>query len=242
MKSLILKFLFTLLLFLFSCTHSTKLKQEEEIDTFSIVETNTTNEEDDSIQSIIVQRKETFYDGNIFGGLKMGINESTYNQILKKYIKEYDNKIYIEKDGHVISFPLRTIIPQFYKNQLVELEITIDGNSAMNNLEPFFNDKYGETKYTEWEWNNLEIKLTKEYKREYLDYAGRHTGLYYDGGTKISKIPYYTQITYKDLQILRRKERDKKKNDSLKNIKEKEKQRILKEDNLRKSKNIKNVI
>lgn len=225
-----------------SCSNSKKVKQEKNIDTLLIIETSPTKEDDDSIQPIINHRKESFYQGNIFGGLKMGISESNYDRIIKQYIKEYDNRIYFEKDGIVRSFLLRRITPQFYKNQLVELEITIDGGEALRDLEPFFKEKYGDTKYSVWEWNNLDIKLTKEYKGEYKDYAGKPTGLYFDGGIKLSKVPYYTQITYRNLQILRLKEREKKRNDSIKNIEENKKRKIIEKENLRKSKNIKDVI
>ena len=240
-----IKFLLVLYLFfmIVSCSHPKKMKQEENIDTLLILKTDNTNEKDDSIQSIINQRKESFYEGNIFGGLKMGISESNYDRIIKKYIKEYDNSIYFEKDRIVRSFPIRSIKPTFFKNQLVELEITIDGYHALGDLEPIYKDKYGDTKFSVWKWNNLEIKLTKEYKREYLDYAGKRTGLYFeDDGIRISKVPSYTKITYKDLEILRLKEREKKRNDSIKNVEENKKRKIKEKENLRKSKNVKDII
>ena len=169
---------------LISCSESNSRDKE------TISEATKQYEETDTIQPILDQRKATSYKGNILGGLMLGCSKSDYERTIKQFIVEYDNQLYIEVDGHPRSFPIRSTTPNFYKNRLSQLEITIEGTHAKYELEPIFIKKYGKVKENiydkNWVWNNMEIILAIHRRTEVdpVKYFGTHSKnnpVYFDG-------------------------------------------------------------
>ena len=211
--------------FLTSCTNSRSRNNEP------TPEATQQDEKIDTIQPILDQRKATSYKGKIFGGLMLGCIKSDYEKTIGQFIAEYDKKLYFEVDGQPRSFPIRSITPTFYKNRLSQLEITIEGTQAKYELEPIFIEKYGtinESFYDKnWVWSNMEIILRIHYRTEVdpVKTFGIYSNspLYYDGGSKLTKIPGYTVILYKDLNLLKIQKDEKNKAERIKIEKERQK-------------------
>lgn len=209
-----------------SCSNSNSADKE------TISEATKQSEGTDTIQLILDQRKATSYKGKIFGGLMLGCLKSDYEKTVKQFIADYDNQLYIEVDGHPRSFPIRSITPTFYKNRLSQLEITIEGTHAKYELEPIFIEKYGKVEDNfydkNWVWNNMEVILVIHRRTEVdpVKYFGTHSKnnpVYFDEGSRITKIPGYTVILYKDLNLLKIQKDEVHKADSIKREKERQK-------------------
>lgn len=212
-----------------SCSDSNSTDKE------TISEATKQYEGTDTIQSILYQRKATSYKGNIFGGLILGCSKSDYERTVKQFIAEYDNQLYIEVDDHPKSFPIRSMTPKFYKNRLSQLEITIEGTHAKYELEPIFIEKYGKVEENiydkNWVWNNMEIILAIHPRTEVdpVKYFGTHSKnnpIYFDEGSRITKIPGYTVILYKDLNLLKMQNEEMNKTDSIKRERERQKREM----------------
>lgn len=209
-----------------SCTNSRSRNNEPH------PEATQQHERIDTLQPILDQRKATSYKGNIFGGLMLGCLKSDYEKTIKQFIAEYDKKLYFEVDGQPRSFPIRSITPTFYKNRLSQLEITIEGTQAKYELEPIFIEKYGKINVSfydkNWVWNNMEIILRIHYRTEVdpvktFGTYSKNNPLYYDEGSRLTKIPGYTVILYKDLNLLKTQKDEKNKADKIKIEKERQK-------------------
>ena len=171
----------------------------------------------DSAQIIADQRKESIFEGNIFAGLRFGISKGEYERLIKKFKREYANKIvFPDEKGNVLSYRISWIEPQFYRGRLYKVEVKIDNNHAYYKLEPIFVQKYGITKFNRWEWQNVEIELLSRspYNESVYDPTSG-TGAKYN----INK-PGYTTIRYKDLTLCNLERKEQMRNDSIREAQE----------------------
>ena len=182
----------------------------------------------DTIQLIVDSRKDSVFEGNIFAGLRFGINKSEYDRLMRKFKRDYNNEIVFPTDkGSVISYRVSWANPKFYHGKLYEVEVHIDNYHAYYELEPIFEQKYGKTKYKRWEWQNAEIKLSSISHRAYdpsgdKGYGSSFSGWYYSGsGSKyLTREPGYTTIRYQDLTLYNLERKEQLRNDSIQQAKE----------------------
>lgn len=201
--------------------------QTETILTDSISDTVKT-EPIDTAQIIADQRKDSIFEGNIFAGLRFGISKGEYERLIKKFKREYDNKIvFPDEKGNVLSYGVSWIEPKFYRGKLYEVEVRIDNYHAYYELEPIFEQKYGITKFNRWEWQNAEIRLSSVSHRAYdpsgdKGYGSSFSGWYYSssGSKYLTREPGHTTITYQDLTLYNLEHKEKLRNDSIKEAKE----------------------
>lgn len=171
----------------------------------------------DTAQIIADQRKDSIFEGNIFAGLRFGISKSEYERLIRKFKREYDNKIvFPDGKGNVLSYGVSWFEPKFYRGKLYEVEVKIDNYHAYYELEPVFERKYGITKFNHWEWQNAEIELSSRspYSESVYDPTSG-TGARYD----IPK-PGYTTIRYKNLILYNLERKEQMRNDSIREAKE----------------------
>lgn len=181
----------------------------------------------DTAQIIADNRKDSIFGGNIFAGLRFGISKPEYDRLMRKFKKEYNDKIIFPTDkGNVLSYSVSCVSPKFYNGKLYEVEVRIGNYHAYYELEPIFERKYGKTKFNRWEWQNAEIKLSSISHRAYdplgdKGYGSSFSGWYYSGsGSKyLTREPGYTTIRYQDLTLYNLERKEQLRNDSIRQAK-----------------------
>lgn len=186
--------------------------------------------EEDTLQRFVDQRQDSIFTDNIFAGLTFGINKLEYEKLIKKFQKEFDNHLYFLKNEKTISYPIKYVRPNFYKNKLYEIEVNIDNYKAGYELEPIFESKYGPTKNREWKWKNVEIVLMSHSRIPFdpdaeRGYGSSFRGSYYEypGSRTLTKNPGYTTISYRNIDIYNLKRAEELRDDSIKQAQEKAK-------------------
>ncbi|HNX22097.1 MAG TPA: hypothetical protein PKG88_07005 [Bacteroidales bacterium] len=223
--------LLNIILFFASCKEDSKKIHENQND--SIILHNEEKELVDSITNIINKRRFERYTGKIFGGIKFGINRSTYNQALKEYFKNFENRIYITKKNNEVEYiSISSFTPTFYKNRLYKLDILIENSNAYTKLESLFKTKYGLTLNSLWEFKNIVIELDLVSNQEHngMKEAGYSSSnntkiLYYETdargpGAPLTQEYAFTHIIYTDTEIEHLVNQEQIRKDSLEQIRE----------------------
>lgn len=200
----------------------TNLKDSIEIDAPKI-------EPIDTAQIIVDQRKDSIFQGNIFGGLRFGISKSEYDRVIRNYEKEYDNQLYVPIDsGGYKTYNIAWIEPAFWHNKLYAVKIRLP-YKAYYELDEILEKIYGITKYNRWTWSNVEIDLSLSSNRAYdpsgdKGYGSSFSGLYYEypGSKSLTSEPGKTYLEYKDLTIYRLEQQESHRKDSIRQAKENE--------------------
>lgn len=182
----------------------------------------------DSVSIVVAKRKENKFTGTIFGGIKFGINESTYNNAIREYNRKFDNQIYIHQgDNEVNKITIESITPSFYHKKLYKLDILIANSSAIYSLDTLFISKYGITKQFLWEFENATIELNQSINIEYnpmkeAGYATTNTNdkIYYasdarGSGAPVTRESAFTHIVYTDIVLEKLVEQETLRQDSL---------------------------
>lgn len=183
----------------------------------------------DSAQIVADQRKDSIFEGNIFGGLHFGISKAEYDRVIRNYKKEYDNQLYIPIDsGGYKKHNIAWIEPAFWHNKLYAVKIRLP-YKAYYELNEILEKKYGITKYNRWIWSNVEIDLSLSSNRAYdpsgdKGYGTSLSGLYYEypGSKSLTREPGKTYLEYKDLTIYRLEQQESHRKDSILQAKEDE--------------------
>lgn len=179
--------------------------------------------EEERIDSIIQDRKTTFFNKSIFAGIYFGDSKKLVVQKLNEYKKKFGDAIYIDS----CSYSIEKISYKFYKNKLHTLEVTFVSSIDSREIQSLFLPKYGETDwyYQQWEYQNviIEHEVHEKY-REYDNkgYAGKQMYWLPSGGLTDTQA-YYSTLTYKNVDIINEeiednrilREREQQKQDSI---------------------------
>ena len=183
----------------------------------------------DTVQVYIDLRKDSVFNGNIFAGLKFGLDKHEYDRIINVFKKENDGRLYfLNQNGETDFYTISSVSPKFYKNKLYEIEVKIDDYQAYWKLETVFENKYGRTKNKLWEWKNLKIELNSHSRRPFdpnadRGYGSSFNGWYYEspGSRNLTRSPGWTTITYADLDLYELQHKEQLRVDSIKAAKQK---------------------
>ena len=190
----------------------------------------------DSIDYIIEDRLTSHFNDKIFAGISFGDNPATVKQKLKKYKRIYGDTIFLPTNSSPKKLVIGRIHQEYYKHKLYKLEICYITNYVDSALLALYSSKYGKTKKRCWEFSNAKISFysgsnkvardNRGYKNDPILYYDYISGIItHDGG--------YGIIGYEDKTIEEQKrteeEKERIKQDSIKRVKELEKENREKE-------------
>lgn len=194
----------------------------------------TTIQEIDSIDLIIKERAKSKFNNTIFAGIEFGDSKEIVTKKLKKYKQTFGDVIYA--DSSTYAFKITAL--EYYNDKLHTLVINL-GSIWIDrkDLWELYRLKYGETKYTDWEWSDAIIDYSEETDAEEVwDRKGYNGRVYYyynnDYSTITETSHYYSVIKYQSKAILAEKAEDQKR--------EYEKEKEMREDSIRKAKILEN--
>lgn len=193
-------------------------------------------QEIDSIDLIIKERAKSKFNNTIFAGIEFGDSKEIVEKKLKKYKQTFGDVIYA--DSSTYAFKITAL--EYYNDKLHTLVINL-GSIWIDkkDLWELYRLKYGETKYTDWEWSDAIIDYSEETDAEEVwDRKGYNDRVYYyynNDYSTITETPYYySVIKYQSKAILAEKAEDQKREY------EKEKEKEMREDSIRKAKILEN--
>lgn len=191
----------------------------------------TTIQEIDSTDLIIKERANKKFNNTIFAGIEFGDSKEIVTKKLEKYKQTFGDVIYADSS----SFHFSIIELGYYKDKLHTLAISLGSTwTDKEDLWDLYRLKYGETKYNDWEWQDVIIDYSEQNSSmQVWDTKGYNDQKYYHNGDykSITKTPkYFSVIKYQSKAILAEKAEDEKRKY------EKEKEKEMREDSIRKAK------